>query len=462
MTDDFRTVVGLEIHIQLNTKSKMFCGCDNNAHNQPANKLTCPICMGMPGTLPVANKEAIKKTIAMGIALDCQIAKFSKFDRKHYFYPDLPKGYQISQYDKPLCVGGEIVLGNKKVRLNRIHLEEDAGKLTHPSGADYSIVDLNRAGTPLMEVVTEPDMTSPAEAADFLRELQKIAKTIGVSNADMEKGHLRCDANINVIIGSKSSPIVEIKNLNSFKFVERALEFEQKRLEEEFESFDGKKSKQTRGFDSSSGKTYALRSKEEAKDYRYFPEPDLPPIEIDRDEEIDLEKIRAAMAQLPQEARKTLVAGGVDERDAQTILNDPATKKLFDECCEIYPDAGGYVAKFIINQKALIGPLSAKQIIEIIKLQKQKNLTSNVVKAIIKNVTKDNVSVEEAYENLSKISVDVDSIVDNVLLNNPDAANKYKAGKKEVVGFLIGQVMQQSGGKINPGDVKQIIEKKLS
>lgn len=462
MTDDFRTVVGLEIHIQLNTKSKMFCGCDNDAHNQPVNKLTCPICMGMPGTLPVANKEAIKKTIAMGIALDCQIAKFSKFDRKHYFYPDLPKGYQISQYDKPLCVGGEIVLGEKKVRLNRIHLEEDAGKLTHPSGADYSIVDLNRAGTPLMEIVTEPDMTSPAEAADFLRELQKIAKTIGVSNADMEKGHLRCDANINVIKGSKSSPIVEIKNLNSFRFVERALEFEQKRLEEEFESFDGKKSKQTRGFDSSSGKTYALRSKEEAKDYRYFPEPDLPPIEIDRDEEFDLEKIRSTMAQLPQEARKTLVAGGVDERDAQTILNDPATKKLFDECLEIYPDAGGYVAKFIINQKALIGSLSAKQIVEVIKLQKQKNLSSNVVKAILENVAKDNISVEEAYENLSKISVDIDSIVENVLLNNPDATNKYKAGKREVIGFLIGQVMQQSGGKINPGEAKQIIEKKLS
>lgn len=462
MTDEFKTVIGLEIHIQLNTKSKMFCSCDNNAYGRPANELTCPICMGMPGTLPVANKQAIKKTIAMGLVLNCEIAKFSKFDRKHYFYPDLPKGYQISQFDKPLCVGGEIILNDKKVRLNRIHLEEDAGKLVHPAGSDYSIVDLNRAGTPLMEIVTEPDMTSPEQAADFLRELQKIAKTIGVSNADMEKGHLRCDANINVIKDGKSSPIVEIKNLNSFKFVSRALEFERRRLIDEFDSFDGKKTKQTRGFNSNSGKTYTLRTKEEAKDYRYFPEPDLPPIEIDKDSEFDLDKIRAATAQLPQEVRKTLLANGVGEKDAEVILKNPVFGNLFNDCMSISRENTSTVAKFIINQKNLIGSLSARQIVDIVALQKQKNLSSNIVKAIIENVTKNGESVTSAYENLSKISVDIDSVVNDVLLNNPEVVQKYKSGKKEVVGFLVGQVMKSSRGKVNPNEIKQSIEEKLS
>jgi aspartyl-tRNA(Asn)/glutamyl-tRNA(Gln) amidotransferase subunit B len=450
MTDEFKTVIGLEIHIQLNTKSKMFCSCDNNAHGRPANELTCPICMGMPGTLPVANKQAIKKTITMGLVLNCEIAKFSKFDRKHYFYPDLPKGYQISQFDKPLCVGGEIILDDKKVRLNRIHLEEDAGKLVHPLGGDYSIVDLNRAGTPLMEIVTEPDMTSPGQAADFLRELQKIAKAIGVSNADMEKGHLRCDANINVIRDGKSSPIIETKNLNSFKFVSRALEFERRRLIDEFDSFDGKKTKQTRGFDSNSGKTYVLRTKEEAKDYRYFPEPDLPPIEIEKDNEFNLDKIRAATAQLPQEARKTLLANGIGEKDAEVIVKNLVLGSLFNDCVNISRENIPAVAKFIINQKNLIGSLSARQIVDIVALQKQKNLSSNIVKAIIESVTKNGESVADAYGNLSKISVDIDSVVNDVLLNNPDVVEKYKSGKKEVVGFLVGQVMKQCSGKANP------------
>jgi len=440
----------------------MFCSCDNNAHGRPANELTCPICMGMPGTLPVANKQAIKKTITMGLVLNCEIAKFSKFDRKHYFYPDLPKGYQISQFDKPLCVGGEIILDDKKVRLNRIHLEEDAGKLVHPLGGDYSIVDLNRAGTPLMEIVTEPDMTSPGQAADFLRELQKIAKAIGVSNADMEKGHLRCDANINVIRDGKSSPIIEIKNLNSFKFVSRALEFERRRLIDEFDSFDGKKTKQTRGFDSNSGKTYVLRTKEEAKDYRYFPEPDLPPIEIEKDNEFNLDKIRAATAQLPQEARKTLLANGIGEKDAEVIVKNLVLGSLFNDCVNISRENIPAVAKFIINQKNLIGSLSARQIVDIVALQKQKNLSSNIVKAIIESVTKNGESVADAYGNLSKISVDIDSVVNDVLLNNPDVVEKYKSGKKEVVGFLVGQVMKQCSGKANPNEAKQSIEKKLS
>jgi aspartyl-tRNA(Asn)/glutamyl-tRNA(Gln) amidotransferase subunit B len=240
------------------------------------------------------------------------------------------------------------------------------------------------------------------------------------------------------------------------------LEFERRRLIDEFDSFDGKKTKQTRGFDSNSGKTYVLRTKEEAKDYRYFPEPDLPPIEIEKDNEFNLDKIRAATAQLPQEARKTLLANGIGEKDAEVIVKNLVLGSLFNDCVNISRENIPAVAKFIINQKNLIGSLSARQIVDIVALQKQKNLSSNIVKAIIESVTKNGESVADAYGNLSKISVDIDSVVNDVLLNNPDVVEKYKSGKKEVVGFLVGQVMKQCSGKANPNEAKQSIEKKLS
>ena len=244
MNEKLITQVGLEIHVQLKTKSKMFCGCDNNAQDKEPNTVICPICLGMPGTLPVANRAAIEMTIKTGIVLGSMIPKISKFDRKHYFYPDLPKGYQISQYDQPFCVGGSVEVDGKVVTLNRIHLEEDAGKLVHPEGSNSSIVDLNRAGTPLMEIVTEPDIESPAQARSFLKELQIILRSTGVSDADMEKGHLRCDANISVKSADTMSEIVEIKNLNSFKYVEKALSTEEERLINEFYNDAYKKKKQ--------------------------------------------------------------------------------------------------------------------------------------------------------------------------------------------------------------------------
>lgn len=460
MNNGFKTVIGLEIHIQLNTVSKMFCGCDNNAQGKAVNELSCPICMGMPGTLPVANKEAIRKAIKIGLALDCEIAPFAKFDRKHYFYPDLPKGYQISQYDKPFCVGGKLEIGGKQVRLNRIHLEEDAGKLVHPKGADYSIVDLNRAGTPLVEIVTEPDIDEPSEASEFLKELQLIARSVDISSADMEKGHLRCDANINVIKGDKSSPIVEIKNLNSFKFVQKALEYEKERLIENFDSFDGKKTKQTRGFNSSAGKTYSLREKEAAKDYRYFPEPDIPPVLIGHDSGFDLNEIKAELTKLPTKRKRDLCANGVDAKDALIIVKDSQLNQKVEEVEKISPEKIKSTVKILINEKGARN-LETDNLVKLLELIEKEKLSSNIVRQIIAQMTEGNLSLDDAVKNISNGSDGLEEIIDKILAENKDAAEKYKAGKKEVLGFLLGAVMRETRGQANPAAIREFLEKKL-
>ncbi|PIP22007.1 MAG: Asp-tRNA(Asn)/Glu-tRNA(Gln) amidotransferase GatCAB subunit B, partial [Candidatus Nealsonbacteria bacterium CG23_combo_of_CG06-09_8_20_14_all_39_25] len=283
----YKPIVGLEAHVELNTRSKMFCSCLNNPDERHPNVNICEICTAQPGSLPVINREAVRKTIKTGLALNCQIPEYSKFDRKNYFYPDLPKGYQISQYDKPLCVGGHLEINGKKIRIRRVHLEEDTGRLVHPEGTDYSLVDFNRAGIPLMELVTEPDITSAKEARKFAEELQLILRYLDVSEADMEKGEMRVEVNISLLreIPNPKSQIpklgtkVEIKNLNSFRAVEKGIEYEIKRQAGVLES--GKKViQETRGWDDIRGETVSQREKEEAHDYRYFPEPDLPPLHI--------------------------------------------------------------------------------------------------------------------------------------------------------------------------------------
>jgi len=317
----FKTTIGLEIHAQLATRSKLFCGCDNDSEGKAPNTNVCPVCLGMPGTLPVTNKKAIEYAIKAGLALNCKINEFSKFDRKHYFYPDLPAGYQISQYDKPICGAGHLEIDGHKIRLNRIHLENDAGKLIHRG--EKSLVDLNRAGTPLIEIVTEPDITSPEEAKKFLKELQLIIKYLGISEASMEKGHMRCDANVDVKDDSGNmSEIVELKNLNSFKFIEKALNKEVERLQAEYEGWPKERKKVTRGYDSKKNVTYAQREKEEASDYRYFPEPDLPPISIEKDDSIDLKKIKSEMSHTPQTLREKLAEDNVPEAVAEKIVTD--------------------------------------------------------------------------------------------------------------------------------------------
>src|SRR3990167_6594334 len=278
----YKPTIGLEIHCELNTKSKMFCSCHNNPDETRPNYLICPTCAGHPGTLPVANEEAIKKVIKTGLALNCKIAEDSKFDRKNYFYPDLPKGYQISQYDQPLCEKGYLEIDGRKIGITRIHLEEDTGSLLHPEGADYSLVNLNRAGVPLMELVTEPDITSGREAKLFAEELQMILRYLGVSSANMEKGQMRVEVNISVSKDKKLGTKVEIKNLNSFKVVEKAVDFEIQRQEELLENKE-KIVQETRGWHDKKEITFSQREKEEAHDYRYFPEPDLPAMHFEKE-----------------------------------------------------------------------------------------------------------------------------------------------------------------------------------
>jgi len=447
MSDKFQTIIGLEVHVQLNTKSKMFCSCDNDSEGKKVNEVTCPVCMGMPGTLPVPNEVAIEKTIKTGMALKSQINKLSRFDRKHYFYPDLPKGYQISQYDQPFCIGGEIVIEDVKIRFNRVHLEEDAGKLIHPKGSRFSTVDLNRAGTPLMEMVTEPDIPNPHIAKVFLQELQQILRSLNVSSADMEKGHLRCDANINVIMAGKSSPIVELKNLNSFRFVEKALLHEEQRLKNEFESFSGKKTKQTRRFDANSGKTLPMREKEEAKDYRYFPEPDVPPIDTSG---FDIDKIKSETSELPSAARSKLIDWGVAFADTVTILKTPDLLKIIEDCAKIETQNLSTIAKILIN----IGQARELPPADLITLSKKikEGLPSNIARDAIVSAVEDQKPIDNF---LHFESLDCKQSAQKVLRENNDVVLKYKAGKTQVIGFLVGKMMAETKGKLNPSQAKE-------
>lgn len=452
MNEDFKTVIGLEIHTQLKTKSKMFCSCSNDAEDKEPNTLICPICLGMPGTLPVTNVKALELVAKIGLALGSKIAEVSWFDRKHYFYPDLPKGYQISQYQNPFCVGGSITIGGKTIRLNRVHLEEDAGKLVHPAGSEVSFVDLNRAGTPLAEIVSEPDIESPAQAKEFLKELRELLRAIEVSDADMEKGHLRCDANISVTKDGKCSPIVEIKNLNSFKFVEKALSLEEIRLREDYENWEPKQKKVTRGFNSTSGETYSLREKEEAKDYRYFPEPDIPPIELGK--LIDLERLTKETNRLPQAIMEELMGIGLEEQISRQIVSD---KDLLAkvEALKLTIELTARFLKTLVNEKST-KDFSIEQLIDLSSLI-ENNIPSNLLRQII---------VESGKEGKlpSEISIkqdDTSDVIEKVLVANPDVVLKYKSGHKEVIGFLIGQVMREAAGKANPNEIRESIIKKI-
>src|SRR3989344_3359277 len=313
----YQPAIGLEIHVELKTKSKMFCSCLNDPDEKQPNVNICPVCTAQPGTLPVINEEALRKVIKTGLALNCQISKHSQFDRKNYFYPDLPKGYQISQLYRPLCKNGYLEIGGKKVRIREIHLEEDTGKLIHPEGADYSLVDFNRAGIPLMELVTEPDLASAQEARAFAQELHLIMHYLDVSDADMEKGQMRVEVNISLSSGSKLGTKVEIKNLNSFRSVERGVNFEIERQEKLLRA--GKKViQETRGWHDVKEITFSQRAKEEAHDYRYFPEPDLPPLHLAK---ILVDGIRAEMPELPQKRRARLRREyGIEENNVEILI----------------------------------------------------------------------------------------------------------------------------------------------
>jgi len=466
---NLKTKIGLEIHVQLKTKSKMFCRCDNNAQGKKPNTTVCPICLGMPGTLPVANKQAILWTIKTGIALNCEIPKIAKFDRKHYFYPDLPKGYQISQYDEPFASQGWLEIRNlndeiRKIRLNRIHLEEDAGKLIHKNGS--SLVDLNRAGTPLMEIVTEPDITSPKEAGDFLRKLQKIVRdVVEVSEASMEKGHLRCDANISVSDDAgHMSKIVELKNLNSFRFVEKALEIEQEKLRTEYPNWPEKVMKATHGYDSKKNITYVQRQKEEAADYRYFPEPDLPPFDSS---EFDLEALKLEIGEDESSKIKNLVSDGVSESDAKTLLISAEKKKAYFELIN-YSNNKSLIAKTLVNNYFGFSfsdddLAKAEEYAKAIEALSSGKIQKHNFTQVAVEIHKNNSKFEEVFSKFSGDGekIDLEKIIDKIISDNPKELLAYKAGKTQLLGFFMGQVMREAKGKVNPGEVNAILCEKL-
>ncbi|MFZ3054414.1 MAG: Asp-tRNA(Asn)/Glu-tRNA(Gln) amidotransferase subunit GatB [Minisyncoccales bacterium] len=486
----YKTTIGLEIHFESKTKSKMFCSCLNNPDEKMPNKNVCPVCMGHPGTLPVINEEAIDKIILTGLALNCEIQQHSKFDRKSYFYPDLPKGYQISQYDLPLCKNGylDIHLGNgdiKRIRINRIHMEEDTGRLVHsPDGS--SLVDFNRAGVPLMELVTEPDINSAEEAKKFAQELQTILRYIDVSDADMEKGQMRCEVNISLSKTEELGTKVEIKNLNSFRVVEKAIEFETKRQAELLDS--GKKVVQeTRGWHDTKQITMEQRGKEDAFEYRYFPEPDLPPLNISL-EKIDM--IKTKLPELPEEKRMRFKEEySLDEKSIEFYIKDAEMSNYFekvvselkswreDRKCKAdssvqVKTCSNYIStdlQAILKEEKetvdLEKKITPENFAELICMTTEGDISSNIAKMVLIEMFKTQKDPSDiiAEKGLSQItdSGEIEGIIKEVLVKNPKAVEDYKAGKQNSFAFLIGQTMAASKGKANPQTVAELLKKQL-
>ncbi len=469
---EFEPVIGLEIHVQMDTKTKLFCSCPVEFGAEP-NSNVCPVCLGLPGSLPVINKRAVEFAIRAGLALNCQINMRSVFARKNYFYPDLPKGYQISQYEEPIAVNGWLEVGGKKVRIRRLHIEEDAGKNIHEGSKTY--VDLNRAGTPLMEIVTEPDIDSPQMAREFLEKLRNIMRYIGVSRADMEKGQLRCDINISIRPkGSKElGTRVEIKNVNSFRFVQKAIESEIERQIKLLLSGE-KIVQETRTFDPSTGLTHTMRTKEEAEDYRYFPEPDLLPLLIPPQW---LEEIKANMPELPEERLERFIKElGLDQYSAKVLTDNKELGDFFEESLRYYGQDPKLTANWLLND--LLGslseagkdiessPVSPQSLAELVKLIKENVLSSKLAKEVIKEMTATGKSPSQIVEEkgLKQISDEgqIRSMIEEVLRENSKEVERFKAGEEKVFGFLVGQVMKKAKGKANPQLVNKLLREMLS
>ena len=499
MDAKYKPVIGLEIHVELKTETKMFCSCKNDPNEKRPNQNICPICMGHPGTLPVANKRAIEKTVMAGLGLNCQIEKDTFFERKNYFYPDLPKGYQITQYQKPFCYGGYLELGGKKFRITRIHLEEDAGRLNHPAGANYSLVDYNRAGMPLMELVTEPDFENGPEVKAFAEELQLVLRYLNVSDADMEKGLMRVEVNISLIgDGGKWGTKVEIKNLNSIKAAADSVDFEIKRQKELLEAGE-KIIQETRGWDENKKETISQRVKEEANDYRYFPEPDLPPVHI-TEEWMDL--IKAMLVELPLQRRLRFRSYGLNDQQIEvftisrhlgdyyehvaTELNSSAQdyhhrkglKGVFPSEPGISGKLHSLSANYIITEfPPLLGlrdlglddivglKISPESFSELMVLVFHKEISSTGAKIVLKEMAETGLHPEQIVKDkdLGQVSDsgELEVMISKTLETNTKAVEDYKAGKEASLKFLIGMVMRESKGKADPQAVEEIIKNKL-
>lgn len=470
----FDTVIGLEVHAELSTKTKIFCSCATE-FGGAANTHTCPVCLGLPGALPVLNERVVEYCIRAGLALNCCIAEFSKMDRKNYFYPDLPKAYQISQYDLPLCRDGFLALDSgKKIRVNRIHIEEDAGKLSHSTEvARYSLVDYNRAGVPLIEIVSAPDISTPEEAVEYLEKLRRILEYLEISDCKMEEGSLRCDVNISLKpagaerLGTKT----ELKNMNSFKALGRALAYEIKRQSELLA--EGKAvTQETRKWDEVTQSTVSLRSKEEANDYRYFPEPDLIPIELDRDY---VAKSAESLPELPDEKKRRFIKDfGLPEYDADLITSSKQLAEFFEAVNKRYynPKAAsnlimGELLRLMGEKKLRLKdiPVRPDYLGDLLKLIDLEEISFSIGKKVFERMFLTGASPQEVIkaEGFRQISEESEllTVINKVIKDNPQSVQDYLGGKEKASGFLVGQIMQETKGQANPKTIKRLIIEEL-
>ncbi len=480
----YETVIGLEVHAQLKTRSKMFCAC-GTVFGLPANTQTCPICLGLPGTLPVVNKNAIEMAIRAGLALHCTINAKNRFARKNYFYPDLPKGYQISQYESPICENGwiEISVGNgaKKIRIKRAHLEEDAGKNVHETGTSGSRVDLNRAGTPLLEIVTEPDMRSADEVVAYLKMLRDVLVYLDVCDGNMEEGSLRCEPNLSLRpVGTKEfGTKVEMKNINSFKFVKDAIEYEIKRQTKVLGE-GGRVHQETRLWDVDRGETAVMRSKEEAHDYRYFPDPDLVPLELSEEWIGELKQTLPKLApevqqqfiteyKLPEYTAGVLIA----DKDAAGYFLDAAAlmarAKLPNEVAREFANWQTVDLRALLNEKGIgfaQSPVKPEQLVELVVKKHEGEISGPIAKTVLAEMFATGKNADEIIvaKSLTQVSDEgaLAKIIDEVIAKNPAQVQQFKGGKDAVLGFFVGQVMKASGGKANPGKVNELLKGKLT
>ena len=476
---EYEPVIGLEVHAQLNTKTKIFCSCSTE-FGAPPNTHICPVCTGQPGVLPVLNKKVVEYAIKMGLATHCTIARVSRFARKNYFYPDLPKGYQISQYELPLAEHGyvEILVDGetKRIGLTRIHMEEDAGKLVHPGSftdTPYSLVDYNRSGVPLIEIVSEPDMRSPKEAGAYLRTLRAILRYLEISDGNMEEGSFRCDANISVrprgteTFGTRT----ELKNMNSFRNVEKALEYEIERQIAALESGD-EVVQETRLWDAAAGVTRTMRGKEEADDYRYFPDPDLLPLVVEEDW---IEEIRQTLPELPAEKRDRLVKQyGIPLYDAEVITAEKAVADYFEECvkiCNAPKPASNWVMTEVLRElkegerEISQFPVTARHLGEMILMIEKGTISGKIAKTVFAEMVATGDPPEKIVQEKNLVQVTdqgaIEAVIDEVLAENLEQVERYKGGKTKLLGFFVGQVMKKTKGKANPQMVNTILKDKL-
>jgi len=477
----YEAVIGLEVHAQMLTETKIFCGCSTRFGSEP-NTQSCPVCIGMPGVLPVLNAKALEFAVRTGLAANCSISSYSRFARKNYFYPDLPKGYQISQYELPICEHGhiDITVGGetKRIGITRIHMEEDAGKNIHEGAGNYSFVDLNRAGVPLMEIVSEPDMRTPQEAAEYMKKLRTLLRYLGVCDGNMEQGSLRCDANVSIRQAGSTQfgTRAEIKNINSFRFVEKAIEYEIRRQIRVVEE-GGSVVQETRLWDSSRGVTESMRSKEEAHDYRYFPEPDLVPIVVDP---AWVEMIKAALPELP-DARQTrfIQKFGLPTNDAAQLTEEKSVAEWFEKAAASYSLSisgpkivsnwvKGELSRLLNEDNKSIEecPLRPGQLVEMLRLIDDKTISGSIAKTVFEEMYRTGKDAPAIVKEKGLVQITdtsaIEQAVDEIIGRSPKEVERYRAGDEKLLGFFVGQVMKAMKGKANPQILNELLKKKLS